>query len=123
MKPREGAPSTVPAGDLVKTGDLVAEEQTRTPHLRATLVLTRHQEPSEALVRGLEAEGRNRGLEVDLWSCSGLSHFLDANPKGQWIRYKLLGIDQEQLSGELFHELSSRSLENQARNLLDDESA
>jgi hypothetical protein len=123
VKPRKGAPSTVPAGDLIKTADLVAEERARTPNLRATLVLTSNKEPSEALVRAVEAEGRNRGLEIDLWSCSRLSHFLDTHPAGQWIRYKLLGIEQEQLSVELLHELSLKSLESQARNLLDDQSA
>jgi hypothetical protein len=62
VKPRKGAPSAVPAGDLIKTADLVAEERARTPKLRATLVLTTNKEPSEALVRAVEAEGRNRGL-------------------------------------------------------------
>lgn len=111
VKPRRGSLPTAPAGDLIKTAELVAEERMRTPNLFATLVLTTNEEPSEALVRTVEAAGRARGLEIDLWSRSRLSHFLDTQPTGQWIRRSFLGIDQEQLSPELLHELSRKSLE------------
>lgn len=111
VKPRKGAKPTVPAGDIIKTADLVKEERIRTPHLRVTLILTTNKEPDEALVRAVEAEGRNLGLEIDLWSCSRLGHFLDNQPTGQWIRHSFLNIEQEQLSVELLHALSRKSLE------------
>lgn len=114
VKPRKGSRSTAPAGDLIKTAELVAKERTHTPDLRATLVLTTNEEPREALVRALDVAGRNHGLEIDLWSCSRLSHFLDNRPTGQWIRRSFLGIEQEQLSPELLHELSKKSLEIQS---------
>jgi hypothetical protein len=111
VKPRKGSRPTAPAGDLIKTAELVIEERTRTPNLRATLVLTTNEEPSEALVRAVEAAGRDRRLEIDLWSGSRLSHFLDNQPTGQWLRRSFLGIEQEQLSTELLHQLSKLSLE------------
>ncbi len=111
VEPRKGSRPTAPAGDLIKTAELVAEERTRTPNLRATLVLTTNEEPSEALVRAVEAAGRDHGLEIDLWSRSRLSHFLDNQPTGQWLRRSFLNIEQEQLSTELLHELSKKSLE------------
>ena len=47
-----------------------------------------------------------------IWSSSYLAHYLDYDAKGQWIRSRFLGIEQERLSVELLHELSQRSLEN-----------
>lgn len=111
VKPRKGPQPKAPAGDLIKTAELAEEERSRTPNLRVTLILTTNQEPDEALVRTVEAAGRDRGLEIDPWPCSRLSHFLDTKPSGQWIRHLYLSIDQEQLSAELLHELSKKSLE------------
>lgn len=111
VKPRKSLGPSAPPGDLIKTAELVAEERARIPNLCATLVLTTNEDPDEALIRAVEAEGRNRGLEIDLWPRSRLTHFLDNKPTGQWLRYSLLGIEQEQLSAELFHELSQKSLE------------
>lgn len=108
---RKGSQPKAPPGDLIKTAALVAEERKRTPNLRATLVLTTNEEPEEALVRAVDASGRDRGLEIDLWPRSRLSHFLDNQPSGQWIRHSFLNIEQERLSAELLHELSIKSLE------------
>jgi hypothetical protein len=110
VKPRKGTGATVPAGDLIKTAELVAEERTHTPNLHATLVLTTNQEPRDSLVRKVEAAGRLHGLRVDIWSRSRLSHFLDNQPTGQWLRRSFLGIEQELLSPQLMHELSKKSL-------------
>lgn len=110
VKPRKGSRPSAPAGDLIKTAELAAEERIRTPNLRVTLVLTTNEEPGKALVRSVEAAGRERGLEIDLWSRSRLSHFLDS-PAGQWTRHSFLDIEQEILSTELFYELSKKSLQ------------
>jgi hypothetical protein len=53
VKPRRGGRPTAPAGDLVKTAKIVAEERALNPQLEATLVLTTNQEPSVELVRDL----------------------------------------------------------------------
>jgi len=109
--PERGTRSSgAPAGDVIKTSEIVERERTRVSDLRVTLVLTATQEPTEDLVRELNATARLRALEIDLWPNSRLAHFLDNHPTGQWIRWKRLGIDQEQLSSELLGELSRHSL-------------
>ncbi|MDP1923696.1 MAG: hypothetical protein Q8N06_10430 [Hydrogenophaga sp.] len=108
---KKGGRPTAPAGDLVKTAEIVAQERVRTPNLRATLILTTNEEPDDDLVRAVKATGAVHNIEVDVWSRSRLAHVLDNNPTGQWIRRKQLGIEQERLSKELLGELSRRSQE------------
>jgi hypothetical protein len=110
VKPRKGKNPTMPAGDLIKTAEIVAAEKGRDPEIRATLVLTSNQEPPEDLVRDTHAAGQSRGFDVDIWSASRLAHFLDNTATGQWLRRKRLGIEQERLSQELLQELSRESL-------------
>lgn len=120
VKPRKGSKPTVPAGDLIKTVEIVKQEREHTADLRVTLILTTNTEPNEKLVRNVEAAGRTYDIAIDIWSRSRLSHFLDYQPTGQWIRRKFLNIAQEQLSPELLHELSTKSLAIQKDKLLDD---
>ena len=61
-------------------------------------------------MRDTQAEGRARGLDIDIWSVSRLAHELDNTPSGQWLRYQYLGIEQERLSQELLAKLSRDSL-------------
>jgi hypothetical protein len=100
-----------PPGDLQKTASIYTTERSRIPGLNATLVLTTIHEPTEDLVRDVHAAGLAVGINIDLWPRSRITHFLDVDPKGQWLRRTFLGIDQEQLSPELLRELSVRSLE------------
>ncbi|MES2221668.1 MAG: hypothetical protein V4587_11960, partial [Acidobacteriota bacterium] len=111
VKPRKGGRATKPAGDLIKTAEIVAAEKERDPSLRATLVLTTNLEPPEDLVRKTHAAGINRGFEVDIWSASRLAHALDTTVTGQWVRGQFLGIEQERLSPELLERLSLKSLD------------
>ena len=97
-------------GDLVKTVKLVRDQERSMPNLRATLILTTNQEPTESLVRQVNTVANKAGLEVAIWPNSAIAHFLDHDPQGQWIRNSFLGIAQEQLSFELLQELSRRSL-------------
>lgn len=85
VKPRKGGNSTMPAGDLIKTAEIVAAERERDSALRATLVLTANREPPEDVVRDAHATGQSRGIDVDIWSVSRLAHFLDNTQKGQWL--------------------------------------
>ena len=110
VKPRKGKKPTAPPGDLIKTAEIIAQERQRTPDLLATLILTTNEEPDEQLVRDVKAEGRARGMEVDVWSRSRLCHVLDNSPAGQRIRASELKITQELLSSELLYELSLKSL-------------
>ena len=100
-----------PDGDFIKTATIVAEKRENVPDLQATLVLTTNQEPSEAVISEVEAAGRTHDIEIHLWSCSRLAHFLDNYPVGHWIRRQFLQIEQELLSPELLLELSRKSLE------------
>src|SRR5258708_996158 len=99
-----------PAGDLLKTSEVVMSERKNTPLLRATLVLTTNQEPPEDLIRSLELAARQYAIEIDMWSQSRLSHFLDNEPAGQWLRHQYLGMTQELLSIELLRKLSQENL-------------
>jgi hypothetical protein len=111
VKPRRaGAQPAAPAGDVLKTAALIADERKRTSLLHATLILTTNQEPPEDLVRDTQARGTASGLALDVWSVSRLAHFLDNNPSGQWLRQRFLGIDQQRLSKELLAQLSRDSL-------------
>ncbi|ESA32608.1 hypothetical protein N836_25165 [Leptolyngbya sp. Heron Island J] len=123
VKSRKGKNSSVTAGDLIKTAKIVAKERIRTPDLVVTLVLTTNSEPSQELIRDVQALGRNYGIEIDPWPRSRLVHFLDNQPTGQWIRRSFLNIEQEQLSSELLHKLSKESLDIQQKRLLDNPNA
>ncbi|MGD1859392.1 MAG: hypothetical protein ACFB0E_05405 [Leptolyngbyaceae cyanobacterium] len=123
VKPRKGSKPTAPAGDLIKTAAIVQQERERTKDLRAVLVLTTNREPSEDLIRNVVAAGRTYDIEIDIWSRSRLSHFLDYQPTGQWIRKSFLNIEQELLSPDLLHELSMKSLQIQQDKFFDNPSA
>jgi len=66
VSPRKGGRPTAPAGDLIKTAEIVNAERTRDATLRATLILTTNQEPPDDLVRDTQAEGKARGLDIDI---------------------------------------------------------
>ena len=102
--------SPSPPGDLTVTASFAAKQRKKRPQLRATLVLTTNKEPNADLVARVHESAAASGLEIDLWSRSRIAHFLDSEPSGQWLRRLHLGIDQELLSSELFHELSQTSL-------------
>lgn len=57
VKPRKNKRPTAPQGDLIKTATIIAEERKRMPSLRATLILTTNQEPSEDLIRNVNVAG------------------------------------------------------------------
>lgn len=110
VKPRKGSKPTAPAGDVLKTIEIFSKAKKRIPNLIGTLVLTTNDEPPEDLIREVHAAGHGAGLSIDPWSRSRLSHFLDTNPEGQWIRRNKLGIEQTRLSQELLRKLSRDSL-------------
>jgi len=110
VTPRKGGQPTAPAGDLLKTAEVVQEERTRTPVLEAALVLTTNREPPEDLVRDVTAAGQARGIDIDIWSVTRIADFLDNKPEGQWLRREHLGIEQERLSCDLLAKLSRDSM-------------
>jgi len=102
--------SAIPAGDIIKTMRVVEEERRRTPGLRVTLALTTNREPPQDLTRDVEAAGKRFGINIDIWSCSRIAHYLDNDPDGQWLRGNFLGINQQRLSKQLLRDLSHASL-------------
>ena len=98
-----------PNSDLRKTLSELRVQRRSVPHLEATLILTTNREPKVDLVHDVENAAHEAGVEIQIWSGSALAHFLDFDPKGQWIRKKFLGVDVTYLSREALIELSTRS--------------
>lgn len=118
---RTSAGPTAGPGDLLKAIEVASMARSESPELKVTLALTTNQEPDPALVTTVTQAARAHGIDVDIWSRSRLSHDLDFRPAGQWIRSKILGIEQDLLSAELLRDLSRKSLD--SNGLLDDSRA
>ena len=97
--------------DFHKTLDVFHKQRDRIAELRATLIVTTNREPQEDLVHDIQAAGHEAGMDIEIYTGSGIAHFLDAEPRGQWLRRKYLGVAQSQLSGKLLRELSVKSIE------------
>ena len=102
--------ATSQPGDVLKTIAVVADERKRSPELRATLVLTTNQEPDPKTMTDVVRIANAADMMIDFWSRSRLAHFLDTDPKGQWLRRSFLGVEAERLSLPLFAELSKSNL-------------
>ena len=98
-----------PNSDLKKTLSELRMQRAVVPDLEATLILTTNREPKVELVHDVENAAHKAGVEIRIWSSSALAHFLDFDPKGQWIRKTFLGVDVTHLSREALIELSTRS--------------
>ena len=58
VKPRNAGKPTAPAGDILKTAEIVQSERARTPNVRVTLALTTNEEPPEDVTREAESVAR-----------------------------------------------------------------
>ncbi len=110
VRQRAGGRARPTPGDVIKSIDIILAERMSSPGLSATLVLTTNQEPDEALLRKVVATGRSGNVTIDIWTRSRIAGWLDTDPRGQIIRRKLLGIEEELLSRELLKVLSARSI-------------
>ena len=100
-----------PDSDLTKTINELTAQRDKNPDLGATLILTTNKEPATGLIHDVESEGQKAGIEIKIWTGSALAHFLDFNPKGQWIRKTFLGVEPNHLSRAALRDLSLRSIE------------
>ena len=75
-----------------------------------TLILTTNREPPEGLVHDIQVAVHQAEIDVEIYTGSVIADFLDNEPRGQWLRYKYLGIVPSQLSKDLLHELSVKSI-------------
>ena len=96
--------------DLCKTLREVSAQRDATPELEATLILTTNKEPPVELIHDVDRTGREAGVDIRVWSSSALAHFLDIEPRGQWIRRAFFGVDPLHLSEQLLSELSVLSV-------------
>ena len=69
-----------------------------------------NRDPAVDLLHDVESAGCEAGIEIRVWAGSALGHFLDFDPKGQWIRKTFLGVDPTHLSEESLSDLSVRSV-------------
>ena len=97
--------------DFQKTLCLFQDQRSRIAELQATLIVTTNREPREDLVHDIQVAGHEAGIDIEVYTGSAIAHFLDAAPRGQWLRQKYLGVAQTQLSGELLRELCVKSVE------------
>ena len=102
---------TDPDSDLRKTLRERKAQRENAPELGATLILTTNKDPQVKLIHDVESAGGEAEIEIKIWTGSALAHFLDFDPKGQWIRKRFLGVAPSRLSRELLGELSVRSVE------------
>jgi len=102
--------ATSPQGDVLKTIAIVADQRKSTPELRATLVLTTNQEPDPKTMGSVVTTANAADIVIDFWRRSRLAHFLDNDPKGQWLRRSFLGVEPERLSLPLLEEFSRSSV-------------
>lgn len=110
VKSRRGAKPSAPAGDILKTIEIVERERQRTSELCVTLALTTNREPPEDLTRDVMKVASDYGITIDIWSCSRIADYLDTDPEGQWLRKQFLGIAEQRLSRLLLRELSEESI-------------
>ncbi|MCC6574417.1 MAG: ATP-binding protein [Planctomycetes bacterium] len=76
-----------------------------------TLVLATNQRVSLELAKDVTSAGAASDIAIDVWDQHRISHFLDNNRDGHWLRKKHLGVEAERLSTELFRTLCRRSVE------------
>ena len=96
--------------DIAKIFKIIDEEKERASFYKAVVILTTNREPVEELMRDVHALGKE-GLEFDIWTSSRIAFFLDNDPEGQWIRYKVFGKEVQRVSASLLEKLSRKSLE------------
>jgi len=99
-----------PDGDLQRTLLVFRRQKNRIPELTGTLIGTTNREPREELVHDLQAAGHEAGIDVEVYPGSAIAHFLDTEPRGQWLRQKYLGVQQTRLSKNLLRDLSEQSI-------------
>lgn len=109
----KGVP-TAPAGDLLKTANVVRKLREEIPDLQATLALTCSSEPPLDVTNNTVAEGHRLGISVDIWPAARIAGILDDDPDGQWIRFKFLGVKPRRVSLDLLKSLSIEELNKHA---------
>lgn len=97
---KEGSKPTGNDGDLVKAIKELIKIRQGNINLKARLALMcNSEEPQEIRIKAHQLATKHN-IELEIWSNSRISSFLDINPNGQTIRHKYFGILPTVLSYE-----------------------
>ncbi len=101
VTPRKtGGKPTGSDGDLVKAIKELDKIRQENPNLKARLALMcNSDEPQDIRIKAQQLASQHN-IELEIWSNSRISSFLDINPNGQTIRYKYFGVLPTVLSYE-----------------------
>jgi hypothetical protein len=110
---KKGGRPTQPAGDLVKAIEEIKKLRQQYPNLKAALALTSNREEPVGVRVNAEALAHANDVDLDVWSASRLSQFLDTVPDGQAIRFEFLGVEPTRLSIQELLRIGRQSLAEQ----------
>ncbi|MCU4578440.1 ATP-binding protein [Acinetobacter courvalinii] len=98
--PRKGKNPTGNDGDLVKAIKELVKIRQGNPDLKARLALMCNSEEPQAIrIRAHQLASKNN-IELEIWSNSRITSFLDIDPNGQTIRHKYFNVLPSVLSYE-----------------------
>jgi hypothetical protein len=112
-----------PEGDVIKALRRAEGIRREIPQAALTLVLASTVDPPEELTTTVKARCLKAGVEVDFWTVARLVHFLDHDPRGQWLRQEFLRIPPRFVSRELLQELTEKSCRSYAASIFEDPTA
>lgn len=108
---KKGAKPTGSDGDLVKAIKELVKIRQEYPDLKARLALMcNSDEPQDIRIRAQQLASQNN-IELEIWSNSRISSFLDIDPNGQTIRHKYFGVLPTVLSHEELLRIGALSTE------------
>jgi hypothetical protein len=105
-------------GDLIKAGKLAASIRLDQPLARFSVYLCTNRGLDPDIIKSVHVTAHKLGVTADFLEQSKLRDFLDTTPDGQWLRKAHLGIEADQLPFPLMRELSKRSQNNYADEIL-----
>jgi hypothetical protein len=112
VKPRKlGATPTGTDGDLLKAIREIQQLRATNPKLKATIALTSNREPKPETITAANKLASENDITLDILTGSGIAHFLDNDPAGQWIRCTHLGDPIELLSLDLLKSYTRKCLD------------
>ena len=97
-------------GDIIKAEREYSKIRAANSQATCTLVLTCNESPSQDLIKRIHQDVLSRGMELDLWTQTRISDFLDDTAEGQWIRQEHLGVKSQRLSRSLLNNLCEQNL-------------
>src|SRR5690606_4860803 len=97
---KKGGKPTGSDGDLVKAIKELDKIRQKNPELKARLALMcNSDEPQDIRIKAQQLASQHN-IELEIWSNSRISSFLDIDPNGQTIRHKYFGVLPTVLSYE-----------------------